>query len=161
MSPCINQQMRILFEVVGRYLDQWKDLYPDAQEMVPRHIPEALGKYFVIKYYFNAKHAENMANRSSYSGIIIYVNNSLIVQYSKIQTIVEDSSLGSEFVALVISTETVEALSYKLRCFVIPVEGPEEVFCGNMPAVNNSSIPTPALKKKFRGQQPRQPLDHC
>ena len=38
-----------VFEVVGRDLYAWKYLYPDAQEIIPRHIPEALGKYFVIK----------------------------------------------------------------------------------------------------------------
>ena len=41
----------------------------------------------------------------------------------------------------------VKYLRYKLRCFVIPVEGPAEVFCDNMSVVNNSSIPTSALNK--------------
>ena len=35
-----------------------------------------------------------------------------------------------------------------LRCFGIPVEGTSEVFCNNMSVVNNSSIPTSALKKR-------------
>ena len=39
------------FEVAGRYLYEWKYFYPDAQEMMPRHMPEALGKYVVIKVY--------------------------------------------------------------------------------------------------------------
>ena len=46
--------------------------------MIPRHIPEALGKYVVIKAYVDANHEGNMANRRSYSYIIIYVNNAPI-----------------------------------------------------------------------------------
>ena len=37
---------------------------------------------------------------------------------------------------------------YKLRCFGIPLEGPAEVFCDNMPVVKNLSIPTSALNKR-------------
>ena len=75
--------------------------------MMPRHIPEALGKYIVIRAYVYANHAGNMANRRSHSVIIIYVNNALIIWYSKRQNKVEDSSFGSEFVALMIATNTV------------------------------------------------------
>ena len=116
--------------------------------MIPRHMPEALGKYVVIKAYVDANHAGNMENRRSHSGIIIYVNNSPIIWYSKRQNTVEGSSFGSEFIALRISTEMIEALRYKLRCFGIPVKGHAEVFCDNMSAVNNSSIPTSALNKR-------------
>ena len=72
-----------VFEVVGRNLDDWKDFYPDSQEMMPRHMSEALGKYVAIKDYVDAHHAGNMANRRSHSSIIIYVNNSPIIWYSK------------------------------------------------------------------------------
>ena len=78
-----------VFEVVGRDLYEWKDLYPNAQEMMPRHMPEALGKYVVIKAYVDANHAGNMANRRSHYGIIIYDNNPPIIWYIKRQNIVE------------------------------------------------------------------------
>ena len=42
----------------------------------------------------------------------------------------------------------IEALRYKLRCFEIPVEGPEELFCDNMSVVNISCIPTSAFKNR-------------
>ena len=83
-----------VFEVVGRDLYAWKYLYPDAQEIIPRHIPEALGKYFVIKAYVDANHAGNRENRRSHYGIIIYVNKSPIIWYSKLQNKVEASSFG-------------------------------------------------------------------
>ena len=116
--------------------------------MTPRHMPEAIGKYVVIKAYVDTNHAGNMANTRSHSGIIIYVNNAPIICYSKRQNTVEASSFGSEFVALRILIGMIEALRYKLRCFVIPVEGPAEVFCDNMSVVKNLSIPTSVLNKR-------------
>ena len=111
-------------------------------------MPEALVKYLVIKAYVDANHAGNMANRRSHSGIIVYVNNALIIWYSKRQNTVEASSFRSEFFSLMIATDMIEALRYKLRCFVIPVEYPAEVFCDNMSVVNNSSVPTSSLNKR-------------
>ena len=61
---------------------------------MPRHITEALGKYVVIKAYVDANHAGNMENRRLHSDIIIYVNNSPIIWYSKRQNTVKASSFG-------------------------------------------------------------------
>ena len=60
----------------------------------------------------------------------------------------ESSSFGSEFVALRIATEMIEALRYKLRCFGVPIDGPAEVFCDNKSVVTNSSVPASVLNKR-------------
>ena len=96
-------------EVVGRYLDEWKYFYPDDQEMIPRHMPEVICKYVVIKDYVDATHAGIIANRRSHSGIIIYVNHEPIICYSRLHSTVEASSFGLDFIALRIATETIEA----------------------------------------------------
>ena len=54
-----------------------------SQEMIPRHMLEAIGEYVVITCYVDANNKGNMANRISHSGIIIYVNNELVIWYSK------------------------------------------------------------------------------
>ena len=59
---------------------------------MPSHMPEALGKYVLIKYYVDDNHTVNMANRRSHYGIIIYVNNAPIIWYSKSQNTVEAST---------------------------------------------------------------------
>ena len=46
-----------VFEVVGRDLDECKYFYPDYQEMMPGNMPEALGKYVLIKDYVDDNHA--------------------------------------------------------------------------------------------------------
>jgi hypothetical protein len=40
----------------------------------------------------------------------------------------ESSTFGSEFVALRICVEIIEALRYKLRMFGIPIDGPANTF---------------------------------
>ena len=106
---------------------------------------EALGKYVVIKAYVDYNYAGNMENRRSHSVIIIYVNNAPIIWYSKRQNTVKASSFGLDFVYIRIVIGIIEALSYKLRYFVIMVEGLVEVFLDNMSVNNNPSIPTSVL----------------
>ena len=105
--------------------------------MIPRHMSEELGKYVAIKAYMDANHAGNMTNSRSHSDIILFVNNAPIIWYSKRQNIFEASSFGSDFFAIRIATEIIEALRYKLRCFGIPVEVPAELFFDIMLIVNN------------------------
>ena len=67
-------------------------------------MPEALGKYVVIKAHLDANHSGKIANRRSHSVIIIYVNNSPIIWYSKRQNTVEASIVVSDSFALRIDT---------------------------------------------------------
>jgi hypothetical protein len=61
---------------------------------------------------------------------------------------VETATFGSEFVALRVATELIEALRYKLRMFGIPIDGPTNVLCDNKTVVDNSTVPSSTLKKK-------------
>jgi hypothetical protein len=63
-----------------------------------------------------------------HTGIIIFVQNALIIWYSKRQNTVEAATFGSEMVALRISKEFIVAMHYKLRMFGVPIEGPANVF---------------------------------
>ena len=120
--------------------------------MIQRHMPEALSKYVVIKAYMDDNYAGNMENRRSHCGIIIYVNNAPIIWYSKRQNKVEASISGSEFVALSISTEMIEAMWYKLRYFGVTVDGPAEIFCDNNSVFKSSSILTSVLNKRHNDE---------
>ena len=89
--------------------DKWKDFYPEAAEALPGKCIEPLGNPAYVKAFVDANHAGNMANRRSHTGILIYVNNAPIIWYSKRQNTVETSSFGSEYVALRICVEMIEA----------------------------------------------------
>ena len=115
---------------------------------MPIKMPEPLGNPVQTLAYVDANHAGNIKTRRSHSGILIYVNQAPIVWYSKRQNTVEASSFGSEYIALRICTEMVEALRYKLRCFGVPIEGACDVMCDNRAVVTNSSVPTSVLNKR-------------
>jgi hypothetical protein len=126
----------------------WSDFYPDADEDIPPNVPEPRGESVQINCFVDADHAGNKVTRRSHSGILIYLNSAPIDWYSKRQNTVESSSFGSEFIALRIATEKLEALRYKLRMMGIPIEGSANVFCDNESVVKSSSTPESTLKKK-------------
>ena len=94
--------------------EEWKDFYHDEHEEMPMRMPEPLGKPVQLLAYVDANHAGNMKTRRSHSGILIYMNQAPIIWYSTRQNTVEASSFGSEYIALRIYTEMVEALRYEL-----------------------------------------------
>ena len=110
--------------------------------------PPPRGKPVYVGCYVDANHAENIFTRRSHTGIIIFVNNSPIIWYSKRQKTVESSSFGSEFIVLRISTEMIEGLRYKIRMFGVPIDGPTDVFFDNQSVVTNVSIPSSVLNNK-------------
>lgn len=126
----------------------WKAFYPDAQEAIPSNAPEPLGKLVVLSCFVDADHAGNKVTRRSHTGIILFCNRAPIVWFSKRQNTVETSSFGSEFVALRIAVELIEALRYKLRMFRIPIEGPTNVYCDNNSVVTNTQVPESTLCRK-------------
>ena len=84
---CVHTDEKV-FEVITRYLEDWKDFYPDAAEAHLRKNLEPLGEPVTVWVYVGANHAGNLENRRFHSGILIYVKNSLINLYNKIQNIV-------------------------------------------------------------------------
>ena len=80
---------RNVFEVSGRYLEERKDLYYYTQQIIPRHMPEAIVAHILITPYLYANHAGNMEHSRSDYGIIIYANNKPITWYSKVHNKVE------------------------------------------------------------------------
>ena len=118
------------------------------EQAIPGNAPLPRGKPLYVGFYMDANHAGNLLTRKSHTGIIIFVNNSPIIWYSKRQNTVESSSFGSKFIALWIATEMIEVLSYDLRMFRVPINRSADVFCNNQLVVNNVSIPSSVLNKK-------------
>ena len=119
-----------------------------TEEEIPGNTPPPRGKPVYVGCNVDAYHAVNLLTGVSHTGIIIFVNNSPIICYSKRQNTVESSSFGSEFIALLIAIEMIEGLGYKLRMFRVPIDGPADVFCDNQSVVTNMIIPSPVLNKK-------------
>jgi len=153
-----NSKGRIVFNGKSMFIDcatfndfnreEWLDFYHDAREEFPIKMPEPLGNPVHVLAYVDANHVGNMKTRRSHSGILIYMKQAPIIWYSKRQSTVEASSFGSEYIALRICKEIIEALTYKLRSFGVPVQGSSDILCDNQSVVTNSSVPTSVLNKR-------------
>jgi hypothetical protein len=126
----------------------WSDFYRDAKEPIPPNAPLPRGNPVQINAFKDADHAGNRITRRSHTGILIYANSAPIIWFSKAQTTVETSTLGSEFIAMKIAVELLEALRYRLRMFSIQIDGASNVFYDNKSVVSNSTVPESMLKKK-------------
>ena len=126
----------------------WMDFYKDAKEALPPNAPEARWNIVTIHCFVDADHAGDHVTRRSQTEILIFINRALIIWYSKWQNTVETSMFGSEFVAILIAMEMIEALHYKWRVFGVQIDGPMNVFCDNKALVQNSTRPETMIKKK-------------
>ena len=127
---------------------EWYDFYRDAKEQVPNDMPPPCGCAVSSHCFVDTDHTSNTVTQRSQTGIFIFLNQALIVWYSKWQNTVETSTFGSEFIAMRMAAEHIEVLRYKLCMFGIPVEGPMNVFCNNEAVFKNTMIPESTLKKK-------------
>jgi len=126
----------------------WTFFYREAVDQIPLNMTEPRGNEVQINCFIDADHAGNCITRKSHTGILIFVNRSPIVWYSKAQTPVASSTFGAEFVATRIAEDLVESLCYKLRMFGVPLEGPANMLINNNSVILNATIPSLTLKKK-------------
>ena len=127
--------------------EYWKDFYGDVEEELPPNMPKPHGNVVRISAFVDANHAGNVVTRRSHSGIIIFVQNTPIIWFSKSQNTVEAATFGSEFVALRICKELIVELRYKLCMFGVLLDGPADVFCDKRGVVMNASKPESTLQK--------------
>jgi hypothetical protein len=126
----------------------WKDFYPGAVEQLPHDMPIPLGKPIQMNMFFDASHMSDIVMRRSTTGFLVYLCETPVVWYSKRQNTVESSTFGSEFVALRIATEKVEALRTKLRQFGVPLDGHCNTFVDNKSVITQSTKPESNLTNK-------------
>ena len=126
----------------------WEDFYGNVKELIPPDAPEARGEAVETTCFVDSDHAGDEVSRRSRTGVLIFVNRSPILWFSKKQTSIETSSFGSEFSAMKTAVELVEGLRYKLRMMGVPIDGPTHVKADNMSVIHNSSKPASTLKKK-------------
>ena len=126
----------------------WTKFYGDVKEAIPYNAPKPREKGVDLRMCVASDHAGNKANRRSRTGLMIFLNMSLISWLSKRQATVEDAVFGSEFVALKQGMKTLRGIRYKLRMMGVPIDGPSYVYGDNMSVVNNTSKPETTLKKK-------------
>ena len=130
-------------------IDQsWTEMYPEAEEIIPYDLLEPLGKECSVTCYVDADHARDKVTCRSVTGILLLVNNTPLIWYTKRQKTVESSTYGSELVAARIGVEMVMEVRYKIRMLGMRLEGTSLMVGDNMSVVLNTTIPSSMLKKK-------------
>ena len=128
--------------------ESMKKIYQDATEEIPRNAPEPRGKSVQTNVYSDSDHAGDRVTRRSQTGIMVFINMSLVYWFSKRQNTVEASTFGSEYIAVRIAVEKIKALRYKLRMMDVPLDGPSNLFVDNQSVVKASMNPESTLSKK-------------
>ena len=137
----------------GNFRTNQKDFlehYQHTAEPMPHHQPRPRDWPVTTMAFVDAPHAANRKTGKSHTGYLIFINQVLIICYSKCQQTMETSSFSSEFLALKACTEAIVSLQFKLRMFgILMVAGNDtDVICNNESVVNNLSNVESVLNKK-------------
>ena len=92
----------------------------EGRQDLPPNMPEPRGLGFTIVAKVDADHASDTVTRRSRTGILVYLNCSMIHWCSKKQASIESSSFGAEFIVMKQCCEYLHGLRYKLRMMGIP-----------------------------------------
>ena len=127
----------------------WENtVYKGAKEEIPKDAPEPLGKPVTVIAYKDANLYHDMVTGKAVTGILIFLNGTLIDWYSKRQATVETATYGIEFVAARICTDWIIDMRTTLRYLGVPINGPSYMFGDNKSVVTSSTIPGSALNKR-------------
>ena len=130
--------------------DNWKEFYPEAQEMLPdeQSKPDYLGPPIRITVYKDSDHAHDLVTRRSVTGILLLVNNTPVKWISKRQKTIETSTYGAELVAAKQAVELILEYRTMLRLMGANVEQTSLLLGDNKSVVLNTTVPSSVLKKK-------------
>ena len=103
---------------------------------------------FTIIAKVDADHASDTVTRRSRTGILVYLNCSLVHWWSKKQTSIESSSFGAEFIAMKQCCEYLHGLRHKLLLMGIPCDQPSYIYSDNQSVLASTMMPDSTLKKK-------------
>ncbi len=83
-----NDRSKIIFdpsyvEHKRKPMPDWTDFYRDAKPMIPTDCPKPLGKPVQITCFVDAAMAGDHVTQRPRAGVLIYLNRSLIVWYSR------------------------------------------------------------------------------
>ena len=126
----------------------WTGFYRDIQEDLPPNIMYPRYSYISIYLFVGANHAVNVVTRRSHTGIIMFIQNTPIIWFSKKQNTVKAATFASNLVALSICKCLIFSFRYKLQVFGVILEGPAYVFYDNCGVVKNTSIPELVIHNK-------------
>ena len=98
--------------------------------------------------FVDADHDCNTVTRRSVTGILLFINNTLLVWISKRQSTVETSTFGSEIIAARTAIDLLVKIRYKLQCLGLPIERLSTLCGDNQSVILNTTSPASKIRKK-------------
>ena len=117
-----------------------------AEEDPPR-LPEPLGEPVLTFTFVYSEHDSNVVKRSQ-TGILLFVCNGEIKDFSKRKNTVKSSTFRSGLVELHIFRDLIVELRIKLYSIGVSVKGLTDTYCNNQGVAKNTSVPRYLLSKK-------------
>ena len=121
----------------------------EPEEEIDPRFPPPKGKPVRLSAYADANLMHDMVTGRSASGIIEFINQTIVDWFAKRQGQVETATYGTEFMVARQSTERQIDLRYTLRSFGVPIDGPSWIFGDNKSVVTSSTIPHSTLGKRW------------
>ena len=128
--------------------DWSSSVYAGVTEDIPEDCPVPRGKSVQLSTYVDASLLHCRVTGRSVSGIIHFLNNTVIDTFCRKQNVVEAATYGSEFYAARLSVQQIIDLRITLRYMGVPLKGPAFMFGDNESVVKSSTIPSSTLKKR-------------
>ncbi len=128
--------------------DWAESTYGNVQEEVPHDAPKPLGKPVVTVSYVDANLMHCLNTGRSVTGILHFLNGTLIDWYSKKMSTVETATYGAEFVAARTCVEQLIDLRITLRYLGVPIRERSYMFGDNESVVNSAMQPFAKLHKR-------------
>lgn len=113
-----------------------KKIYGNVEEIIPNDCPKPLGKGVIMTTYVDANLCHDMTTGRAVTGVLHFLNKTLIDYFSKRKPTLDTDTYGSEFLSERTSTEQVMEIRTSLRYLGVPLIGPTFMFGDNQTVVN-------------------------
>jgi hypothetical protein len=137
------------YSQLSQKVDNWEgSVYGNDHEEFLHNMPAPLGKLVHITEYVDANLFFDLVTGQACTGILIFLNQTLIDWYYKKQSTVAYATFSYKFVAAKSAMEKAYDLRYTLRMMGIPLDYQIYVFGDNLAVIIQSIIPHSQLEKR-------------
>ena len=144
----IDTTMPDFSHIPEKVYDWEQTCYRGATEDIDPDAPPPLGKPIMTTTYVDANLYHDLISGKAVSGIMHFLNNTVIDTSSRLQSTVETATFGSEYCVSKTGTDQIIDLRITLRYLGAPVKGSSFMFGDNETVVNTASVPHGKLHKR-------------
>ena len=118
-------------------------------EPILPNAPLPIVKEVDLCMFVNSNDTVNKWTRRPRTGIMKYMNMSLINWYSKRQSSIKTTMFGAEYVVMKVGMGMLFVILYKLKMMGIPISGLTYIYGDNLSVIHKTWKPESTLKKQY------------